>query len=110
MLETRWSLGGVERYEAERSIFGDLDQLDHPATHAHVPPAKGVAGSEVLRVLEEARREDPSEPFWSGVHDLRLAGDGLEVEWHEPVEPELREEGAVAVACHLYDPRLASQG
>jgi peptide/nickel transport system ATP-binding protein len=110
LLESRWALAGVERYEAERAIFGDLARLDQPSTRVRVPAAKGQAGSEVLQVLEDARQEDPSERFWSGVRELRVASDGVDVEWHEPVEPQLRDAGDVAVACHLYDPTLAAPG
>jgi len=104
LLDARWAAAGQEGYEAERGLFGDLSALDSPATSARIAAAKGRSGSDLLRVVESAREEDPEEPFWSGVERIEADGSGLGVEWHEPWEPRLRPVDEVEVACHLYDP------
>ncbi|HXY17425.1 MAG TPA: ABC transporter ATP-binding protein [Gaiellaceae bacterium] len=109
LLDARWARAGQEVYEAERALFGDLSALDQPSTRARLPAGKGVPGGDLLNVLESARADDPMEPFWSGVRRLSTAGDGIEVEWHEPIEPRLLESGEVDVACHLYDPGALRQ-
>jgi oligopeptide/dipeptide ABC transporter ATP-binding protein len=109
LLDARWARAGQERYEAERALFGDPSALDHPSTHARLPAGKGVSGGDLLAVLESARADDVTEPFWSGVRRVNATGDGIEVEWHEPIEPRLLDVGGVDVACHLYDPEALRQ-
>ena len=57
----------------------------------------------MLSILQSIRAEDPTEPFWSGVHRLAAVNDHVEIQWNEPVAPRLLEEGKVQVECHLYD-------
>ena len=99
LFERRWA--GLEaRYESERGLVGDLGVLDSPSTSVRLPAAD-PAGA-VAR-LEQAKADDPEEPFWRGVHRAE-AGDGaVEIEWHEPLEPRLLPTGEVEVECHLYD-------
>jgi oligopeptide/dipeptide ABC transporter ATP-binding protein len=104
LLEARWAAAGSERYETERSLFGDLSVLDRPSTSVQLPAAKGATGADLLRVVEGAREEDREEPFWSGVEGLSAGDSGIAVRWNEPREPHLREVDQVEVACHLYDP------
>jgi oligopeptide/dipeptide ABC transporter ATP-binding protein len=101
LLETRWAAAGQESYESERPVFGDLDVLDRPSTSVRVPAAGG--GSEIVRVLEAARADEPAEPFWSGVRSIVESDRAVDVEFHEPLEPRLLRSGDVDVACHLYD-------
>ena len=104
LLESRWAVGGRERFEAERHLVGDLDVLGKPATRARVPvPRDGEPGA-LLAMLEGARAESPDEPFWSGVESLTTVDGGVEVTWQDPIEPHLRRVGDVEVACHLHDP------
>jgi oligopeptide/dipeptide ABC transporter ATP-binding protein len=102
LLETRWATAGRELYDTERAVFGDLDVLDRPATSVRVPAARGAA--EVMRVLDQARADDPDEPFWSGVRSIAESAGAVDVQWHEPLEPRLLQSDDVEVACHLYDP------
>jgi hypothetical protein len=34
---------------------------------------------------------------------MAVQGDGVEVEWHEPVDPRMHTVDEVEVECHLYD-------
>jgi peptide/nickel transport system ATP-binding protein len=102
LLERRWSLMPEEDYRAEQALIADMDPLDSPGTTVRLP-AKGGRGKELLALLEQARDENPEEPFWRGVKGLEQAGDAVEVEFFEPLEPRLLPSGAVQVHCHLYD-------
>jgi oligopeptide/dipeptide ABC transporter ATP-binding protein len=110
LLEARWARMSPERYEAEQALFSDLSPLDDSSTRARLHARKGAAGSDLLTVLESARDDDPAEPFWSGVRRLTAGDDYVEVEWHEPVNPQLLETGDVQVACHLHDPEALRRG
>jgi len=103
LLETRWATGGRERFEAESAVFGDLEPLATPATSRILQPPKGGSAAAVLGLLEQVRDEDPAEPLWSGVDELRDFGDHVSVRFHEPREPRLQRVDEVDVACHLYD-------
>ncbi len=103
LLEIRWAAGGHERFERERALVGDLSRLSQPGTRAVLPAARGAAPADLLRMLEDARAEEPDEPFWSGVAGMRAVDAGVELEWHEPEDPVLRRVGDVDVACHLFD-------
>jgi peptide/nickel transport system ATP-binding protein len=92
-----------DRYEAEQAVVGDLAPLANPSTRARLTAARGRTGADVLAVLEAARSDDPDEPFWKGVRELRAADGHVEVEFNEPIEPQLLPSGDVEVACHLYD-------
>jgi oligopeptide/dipeptide ABC transporter ATP-binding protein len=103
LLETRWATGGRERFEAESAVFGDLEPLLSPQTSTILEPPRGGSPAEVLGLLERVRAEDPAEPMWSGVDDLRAIGDHVSVQFNEPREPRLQRVDEVDVACHLYD-------
>jgi oligopeptide/dipeptide ABC transporter ATP-binding protein len=103
LLEARWARLSPERYEAERTLFADLSPLDGPSTRVRLSVRRGAAGSDLLTILESARADDPTEPFWSGVRAMRAADDHVEIEWHDHMSPRLLESGEVEVSCHLYD-------
>ena len=58
------------------------------------------------------RAEAPEDPIWSGVDAITDAGSGVQVHFHEGVDPALRRAGGVEVACVLYpeDPEEESAG
>jgi peptide/nickel transport system ATP-binding protein len=109
LLENRWAIGGRELFEAESSLVGELTGLGVPTTTAAVPAPRGGSPSEVLGLLERVRSDEPNEPFWSGVDDLRPLADHVAVHFHEPLEPHLRRVGEVDVACHLHDPEARAR-
>jgi len=103
LLESSWARMGSDAYEAERAIVGDLEALETQGTRARLPTRGGAPGEDLLAVLERVRKEDPEEPFWSGVRRMSADGHHVEIEWYEPIEPRLLPAGAVQVECHLYD-------
>lgn len=103
LLEERWAHMAEEEYEAERALIGDLGVFDTPSARARLAAGKNAGGSDVLRLLESARRETSDDPFWRGVGDLTAADGHVEIEFHEPIEPRLLPAGDVQVECHLYD-------
>jgi peptide/nickel transport system ATP-binding protein len=95
LLETRWAQMRAGEFESEQAAFGDLGALDKPATKAHL-------SGDVLGILEDIRDRDPDEPFWKGVGSVAKANGGVDIEWHDPIEPRLQPVGDVSVECHLY--------
>lgn len=102
LLEARWALQEEAQYEAERALIRDIETLEEPRVTARLHAASG-SGADVLGLLETWRADDPTEPFWRGVRRMAAERDGVEIEWHEPVEPRAHLEGNVEVECHLYD-------
>ena len=88
---------------AERAVIDDLTVLDAPSATARLKAGQGHSGADVAALLERAREDDPSEPFWAGVRSLRADGGHVDVEWHDPVAPRPLPRGDVTVECHLYD-------
>ena len=103
LLETRWSHQEQAQYEAEQGVIDDLTVLDSPSTRARLKAGQGHEAIDVLELLETVRREDPSEPLWTGVKSIGVGAGRAEVEWHEPVFPRPLARGSVTVECHLYD-------
>jgi peptide/nickel transport system ATP-binding protein len=103
LLEARWAGMSQEHYEAEQAVFANLAAIETPSTHARVTAGKGSTGEALLSILENARSENPAEPFWSGVRRITPGADHLDIEWHGPLDPRLLEVGDVSVECHLYD-------
>ena len=109
LLEARWAGMSPEHYEAEQALFGDLSPLDDASTTVRLHARRGAAGRDLLAVLENARDDNPAEPFWSGVRRMSAGDDYVEVEWHDPVNPRLLDVGEVQAACHLHDPEALRQ-
>jgi peptide/nickel transport system ATP-binding protein len=104
LLEARWAHLGEDEYVAEQALIADLDVLDTPAKRVRLAGRRGSPGSGLRQLLDALRAADPGEPFWKGVREIRGADDGVEIEWHEPLDPRLLASGDVQVECHLYDP------
>jgi peptide/nickel transport system ATP-binding protein len=105
LLENRWARLPEEQFVRERALVGNLDALGSAETSAVVPAGRGAGEGELLSLFERMREEDPDEPLWRGVRRIGAAsGGGVEVEFHEPVDPRLLPSGDVLVECHLYDP------
>jgi oligopeptide/dipeptide ABC transporter ATP-binding protein len=100
LLEEHWTRQDASVYEAEQGLVGDLDVLDKPQKRAVV--GSGADASRVRQMLDGVRAENPSEPLWAGVEELRETGSGVEVVFHKGYDPELRPSGGVEVACVLY--------
>ncbi len=102
LVENHWLRTEEAAYEQEREAVGDLTALDSPGHRTVVPAAKGRAGGDVQKMLDRIREEDPNEPLWTGVKETRTLDNGVEVDFHEGEDPQLRPAGGVDVACHLY--------
>jgi peptide/nickel transport system ATP-binding protein len=100
LLESHWLRQHPDVYERERELVGDLDALDSPGTEVTVG-SRGTA-TEVKAMLDGIRDEDPEEPFWHGVRDMEVTGDGVRITFHDGVDPLLRASGGVEVACVLH--------
>ncbi len=103
LLEDHWLRQPPEVYAAESALVGSLDHVDSadPASGAPVRIGKGSA-TEVIALLDRIRAERPTEPFWTGVSSIEVAGDAVEIAFHTGVDPALRSAGAVEVACVLF--------
>ena len=95
---------GTEEYEAERSLFGDLEALAAAGSNSRirVEAHGGATGGDLHSILERVRNADPDEPFWTGVRSMTPDADAVEIEWNERREPRLVQSGPVEVECHLY--------
>jgi peptide/nickel transport system ATP-binding protein len=100
LLESHWLRQHADVYEREKELVGDLDALDSPGTQVTVG-SRGTA-TEVKALLDAIREEDPQEPFWRGVRDVELTGEGVRITFHDGVDPLLRPSGGVEVACVLH--------
>jgi oligopeptide/dipeptide ABC transporter ATP-binding protein len=109
LLERRWALQSQEQYEVERALIANLDALATPDTRVRLSPGKGSTAVEVAALLEAARDDDPAEPFWRGVRQISEDRGRVDIEWHEPREPRLRDVGGVEVECHLYNDDALSE-
>jgi peptide/nickel transport system ATP-binding protein len=109
LLERRWTITAEEQYERERAVIGDLEDLNTPATEVRLPAGRGRSGREVVALLETIRADAPDDPFWRGVAEIRAEADAARVTFHTAVDPPLKRQGGVQVACHLWDPELAPQ-
>jgi peptide/nickel transport system ATP-binding protein len=99
LIEEHWLRTDAAVYDEEKSVIGDLDHLDTPATMATL----GVGGSAPVRaILDRMRAEDPDEPLWSGVQSIEDSGPGVTVSFEPAPSPALRRSGGVDVACVLY--------
>ncbi|WP_460793412.1 ABC transporter ATP-binding protein [Nocardioides pacificus] len=99
LLEEHWTRSAPETYEAEQTLLGSLDPLDRPSQVARI----GRGGSTQVRgLLDRIRGENPDEPLWGGVDRIDDHGSGVEVHFHDGVDPRLRRDGDVDVACVLY--------
>lgn len=109
LLERRWAAVPEEQYERERAVVGDLAAFDKRATTVSVPAGRGHSGHDVAGLLARVRAEAPGDPFWRGVAGIRAHDGAARVAFQAAVEPVLRAEGEVRVACHLWDPALAAE-
>jgi peptide/nickel transport system ATP-binding protein len=103
LLEARWAAQGPEQYEAEQALFQSGTTLDEPGSKVRLEAAKGASGTQISDLLGALRTDAPDDPFWRGVRRIEPDDRGVDVEWHDPVEPRLLRSGDVEVECHLYD-------
>jgi oligopeptide/dipeptide ABC transporter ATP-binding protein len=79
----------------------DLSDLveRHWVSHPDEPVTTDITAP----LLDAIKAEDPREPLWSGVREIRPEGDGVVVEFREDyIDPPLYDVGPAKVACLLY--------
>jgi len=106
LLEERWTTLPEEEYLAESALFGGLARLDGQRGTVTVPAGHGHDGEEVAERLRRIREQDPEEPLWRGVGEVRGTGDHAAVEFFTGADPGLTRVDEVQVACHLHDPDM----
>ena len=111
VLEERWTTVDIEVYQRESALFPDLGALQ---TVDRVSLLKTSQSAEVIAVLEAIRRENPSEPFFTGLIEMNQVPGGVQLEFVDSSRPVLLpivEGGSSAsVACHLYAAVTAPAG
>ena len=100
LLEEHWTRQDHSVYAAERDLVGDLDVLDQPKKR--VALGSGSDSAKVRDLLDRVRSENQSEPLWNGVDEIVETDRGIEIVFHDGVDPALRRSGEVDVACVLY--------
>jgi oligopeptide/dipeptide ABC transporter ATP-binding protein len=105
VLEERWTTVDVEVFERESALFPDLGALVTTDGRCVI---KSSQPAEAIAALETVRRDNPAEPFFSGLIEMSLVPSGVELEFAEARRPVLlpieAATGGVpaSVACHLY--------
>lgn len=103
LLERHWTAQPAETYDAERGLVGSLDALERPSTTATVPAGNGRSALDVEDLLERIRSDNPAEPLWRGVGEIRPVGEAVTVDFRDDlVDPPLYDVGDVKVACLKY--------
>ncbi|GAA3823599.1 oligopeptide/dipeptide ABC transporter ATP-binding protein [Nocardioides panacisoli] len=99
LVEGHWTRRSPEEYAHEQRIVGDLDHLDAGSKTAHFGR---TTSAEARDLLDRIRDENVDEPLWGGVSSVTDDGNGVRIEFHDGVDPALRRDGGVEVACVLY--------
>ena len=105
VLEERWTRVEIEVYERESALFPDLQAL---VTTDRLSTIRTSKAAEVISVLETVRRENPGEPFFSGLVEMVQVPGGVQLEFADSERPVLLPIATVtgpspaSVACHLY--------
>ncbi len=105
VLEERWTTVDVGIFERESALFPDLGSLVTVDGRCVVKTSQPGA---VIAALETVRRENPAEPFFSGLVEMSAVPSGVQLEFATARRPVLLPIEAVtgtapaSVACHLY--------
>jgi peptide/nickel transport system ATP-binding protein len=99
LLDEHWLRQDPADSAAERALFGDLDALDQPSHRAQLSARDP---KEARRLLDRIRAENPDEPLWTGVTAIEEGQDVVSISFQQGVDPGLRRDGGVEVACVLY--------
>lgn len=104
LLERHWLSRPQEDYERERAVVGDLERLEVPSVEAELPAGSGSAG-DLIDLLGRIQAEDPEEPMWSGVSQIRETDKTVQVDFNDDfVDPPLYDVAGVKVACLKFRP------
>jgi len=106
MFERRWIKLGEDAYTNEAPLVTPLDDIAAGEQSVSLSVPSGREASELVSLLERARSDEPDDPLWRGVAGFSAAGNAVDVQFREGIEPQLIRAGTVEVACHLHDPVL----
>jgi oligopeptide/dipeptide ABC transporter ATP-binding protein len=102
-LEAHWLKTGITTFDVEANQIANLDELNaQPAGDAELRASRDATPDSLGDLLEEIRRENPDERFWTGVKSIDKDTGSVHVRFHEGEDPQLRRSDNVDVACHLY--------
>jgi oligopeptide/dipeptide ABC transporter ATP-binding protein len=102
-LEAHWLKTGITTFDVEANQIANLDELNaQPAGDAELRASRDATPDSLGDLLEEIRRENPDERFWTGVKSIDKETGSVHVRFHEGEDPQLRRSDNVDVACHLY--------
>ena len=102
-LEAHWLKTGITTFDVEANQIANLDELNaQPAGDAELKASGDATPDSLGDLLEEIRRENPDERFWTGVKSIDKDTGSVHVRFHEGEDPQLRRSDNVDVACHLY--------
>ena len=103
LIERHWLANPDTEFDRQRRVVGKLDTLDEPATRAFLPVGAGHSAEDVTGLLHRIRDDDPREPLWSGVRDIRAQEGGAAVDFRDDwIDPPLYAVDDQRVACLLY--------
>ncbi|HET6815969.1 MAG TPA: ABC transporter ATP-binding protein [Mycobacteriales bacterium] len=103
LIERHWLTHPDTEFDEQRRVVGNIAALDEPAVRAHLPAGTGRSAEDVQALLDQIRADDPREPLWSGVRDVRAGEGGVTVDFRDDfVDPPLYDVGRQQVACLLY--------
>jgi peptide/nickel transport system ATP-binding protein len=113
VLEQRWTGVDAAQYAEESALVGDVEQFDEVEAEDEVALLRPRSGAPVdeANLFKTMQDDDPDEPFWKGVREVRPDGDKLRIEFRGRVEPQLQRVpgSGVEVSCHLYhDPEATA--
>ena len=103
LIERHWLAHVDDDFDRQQGVIGHSDSLDTPGTTAHLATGSGHSPEDVVALLDRIRADDPREPLWSGVQEVRPEAGGVSVEFRDDlVDPPLYDVGKQQVACLLY--------
>src|SRR4051812_11344776 len=103
LIERHWLANPDTEFDIQRRVVGSLDGLDEPSIRAVLPAGAGHTGEDVTGLLHRIRDDDPREPLWSGVRDIRAEEGGAAVDFRDDwIDPPLYVVDDQRVACLLY--------
>ena len=113
ILEQRWTGVDAAQYAEESAMVGPVEQFDEVEAEEEVALLRPHSGAPVdeASLFTAMREEDPEEPFWKGVRDVRPDDHKVRIEFRRRVEPRLQPvpDSSVEVSCHLYhDPEATA--
>jgi oligopeptide/dipeptide ABC transporter ATP-binding protein len=102
VLDNRWTETDLDTYRAESALAPGVSGA---ATVDGVGTVRSPRPAELVELIDTVRREQPEEPFFSGLRSAQPSGSrAVRLEFTPSERPVLREVGdaGAEVACHLY--------